>query len=94
MQQNLKVPAHFLYLSDASGKTARVVTNFLEEGMGSDQQPLHPEDEVMGESKELEPEIQEEETVTEICLVQDQVPDLNDEIHEMNTPAELKIPLT
>ena len=38
MRQKVKVPAHFLYKSDANGKVTQVTTNYLEEGIDGDQQ--------------------------------------------------------
>ena len=79
-QQNVKVPAHFLYLPNANGKEVRVVTNFLEEGLSNDQ-PLYNWNNKTQEKEDEETESQEEEGVLDVCLVQDQVPDLGcDEI--------------
>ena len=78
MQQ--KVPAHFFYKADANGKVTQVTTNYLEEGIDGDQQLIEDREEgEPGNHEEIFDE--DQDTVIEMSLVQDQVPDLGgDEI--------------
>ena len=85
MQQKVEVPAHFLYKADANGKITQVTTNYLEEGIDGDQQLIEDREEgEPGNHEEIFDE--DQDTVIEMYLVQDQVPDLGgDEIVETLT---------